>query len=784
MDNATLPVYDDADPPDYRAVPVSIHDTDEFVRYHFPIQGHEQVELKTFNWSLRNSSWSRLESSASPLHGPQFECGGARWRILAYPGGVRGASGNVSLFLVWQPGSAHAQTPQNAYTCASFAFVVANPNDPTVFETQMAQHRFTPGQPQWGFARFVSNSALRASNQHRGKPVVEDDTLEIMVLVRVLRDHTGVLLHDFREYDSKATTGYVHLVNQGATDYFDAMLSSLFMITCYRKMVYAIPSQDANPNESTAYALQRLFYRMQESHSAVTTIELTRSFGWRAIDAFTPRDVFEFNRMLQERLEQDLKGTSREGSIERLFYGRFETKRECSINPAEHNSVESKRFAALKLPVAGMDTLVNALRELTRSHVCSCPSCPSGQPGQAARRTRITELPPVLTLVLDRFVQDPETRRPQRRPDILRYPVNVDMEEFLDGHPYARGPEQYYTLMAVIAHEAVVTDRGFFYAMVRHVDGRWLKFDDERVVPVLERDVLDLAGDKVGAAYGLLYVREADEEDMLGRVDEADIPAHIKDNIDSAAVAGPGSRSMTPVPQALISHQQYEVSVRVIHDELFRRHQGFDLTTLDAMDVPRATARWDEKLSDVMRTRLPRDVFRPRTGATGIRLRVVIQRQNMTCRVAWALNKADESLTLLQIKERYGSAKERVLVLYVEQVTATTQSLDPSRSLVFLKHFDPHKQTLKGWPPKTSILGYYEEIKPRMVEPMSLDRTFVDAEIDTGDIVCFERLDDDDGEFPPADRKTHFRNAVSFYRHLGTMPNDADQNTSAVPNRI
>ena len=36
-------------------------------------------------------------------------------------------------------------------------------------------------------------------------------------------------------------------------------------------------------------------------------------------------------------------------------------------------------------------------------------------------------------------------------------------------------------------------------------------------------------------------------------------------------------------------------------------------------------------------------------------------------------------------------------------------------------------------------MAYYEEIKPQMVEPMSLDKTFVDAEIDTGDIVCFER---------------------------------------------
>jgi len=63
----------------------------------------------------------------------------------------------------------------------------------------MAEHRFTAAQPQWGFARFISNSALRAPGEHRTRPVLENDTLEIMVFLRVLNDPTGVLMHDFRE---------------------------------------------------------------------------------------------------------------------------------------------------------------------------------------------------------------------------------------------------------------------------------------------------------------------------------------------------------------------------------------------------------------------------------------------------------------------------------------------------------------------------------------------------------------------------------------------------------
>lgn len=117
----------------------------------------------------------------------------------------------------------------------------------------VAQHRFTHTQPQWGFARYISNDALRATTDQRSKPILENDTLDIVVFVRVLRDPTGVLMHDFREsarplrfgrecsdmrcrYDSKAVTGYVPLVNQGATDYLNAMLCTLFMNSYYRKV--------------------------------------------------------------------------------------------------------------------------------------------------------------------------------------------------------------------------------------------------------------------------------------------------------------------------------------------------------------------------------------------------------------------------------------------------------------------------------------------------------------------------------------------------------------------
>lgn len=37
------------------------------------------------------------------------------------------------------------------------------------------------------------------------------------------------------------------------------------------------------------------------------TTELTRSFGWDSLEAFNQHDVQEFNRVLQDRLEEKMK---------------------------------------------------------------------------------------------------------------------------------------------------------------------------------------------------------------------------------------------------------------------------------------------------------------------------------------------------------------------------------------------------------------------------------------------------------------------------------------------
>lgn len=77
------------------------------------------------------------------------------------------------------------------------------------------------------------------------RPLVEDERANITAYVRVVEDETGVLWHNFTNYDSKLETGYVGLKNQGATCYLNSLLQSLYFTNAFRKVCWVHPDQMA-----------------------------------------------------------------------------------------------------------------------------------------------------------------------------------------------------------------------------------------------------------------------------------------------------------------------------------------------------------------------------------------------------------------------------------------------------------------------------------------------------------------------------------------------------------
>lgn len=160
-------------------------------------------------------------------------------RILLFPHGNN--TDQCSIYL--EHGFEPDQIPENWSCCVQFGLVLWNPNDPSLYVNHAAHHRFTKEEGDWGFTRFVEiRRMFNVPWEGDSRPLVENDTANITAYVRFVEDETGVLWHNFTNYDSKKETGYVGLKNQGATCYLNSLLQSLYFTNAFRKVSSPLPA--------------------------------------------------------------------------------------------------------------------------------------------------------------------------------------------------------------------------------------------------------------------------------------------------------------------------------------------------------------------------------------------------------------------------------------------------------------------------------------------------------------------------------------------------------------
>ncbi|KAJ2813073.1 ubiquitin-specific protease ubp15, partial [Coemansia furcata] len=736
-----------------------------------------------FHWEIDN--WMGLPERAVSQ---TFTVAGHDWDILLFPRGNQ-ASETVSLYIEYKPkepkDGEDSGTPDDWHSCALFTLSMSNVNDPEVFKVNTAHHRFTAEEADWGFTRFADIRHLITPLDEEIPALIENRRVRISAYVRVVKDPLGVLWHSFHNYNSRKHTGYVGLKNQGATCYMNSLLQSLYFTNEFRNAVYQIPTEADDPKKSVALALQRVFYSLQVSNDAVDTTELTKSFGWDSLESFMQHDVQEFNRVLQDNLETKMKGTVVDGAVAKLFEGKMKSYIRC-VN-VEYESSRVENYYDISLNVKGCNTLRDSF-----ANYCEVETLNGENKYQAegfglqdAKKGVIFEsFPPVLQLQLKRFEYDFRRDAMVKINDRHEFPPTIDLGEFLSDDA-DRSQSWNYVLHGVLVHSGDLHGGHYFGLLRPNVEEKWYRFDDDRVVPTCASEVFEefYGGDfgppqqpqhqplgsgardrprpaskRFTNAYMLVYIREALRDSVLCSGD-APVPQHLLQRIQNEKdEAARKQREKLELASTLV--------VKVVGDEHFEQHQGFDLCYFDQRQ-PASNALFCERMPRTMTLAEFKARYAEYIGRSvdDFRLWSMVGRINKTIRCDAPLVAESLSMTLMQLKENK-SGKWPDLRLYCEMRSDDVPDdfdakVPPELSLVHMRFYDPSRQLMTGvghtyvhatqevrdlmprlreaavLSPDTPIT-LFEEVKPSFIERMDLGATFRKAEISTGDIICFQ----------------------------------------------
>ena len=302
--------------------------------------------------------------------------------------------------------------------------------------------------------------------------------------------------------------------------------------------MYRIPTtKDATTD--VAWALQRLFYSLQISKTAVSTQELTKSFGWDTRHLFEPQDALEMLRKLLERLEDRMKGVPVENVLSDLFTGKIKTYISC-VN-VNHESLRTEMFWDLELNVTKNKSLDDSFKEYTEVETLKGElQYFTGEKyglQDAVKGTIFESFPPVLNISLKRYQYSISRDVMEKLNDYHEFPEEFDATPYLSAAADKSEPWK-YLLVGVIVHDGDL-NYGSYYTYVRPAkNGQFYKFFDDRVTPATLKEAMNenFGGDNTNpanknkSAYILTYIRKSRLDHVLSEITKDDLPEHLTDS--------------------------------------------------------------------------------------------------------------------------------------------------------------------------------------------------------------------------------------------------------------
>ena len=279
---------------------------------------------------------------------------------------------------------------------------------------------------------------------------------------------------------------YNGIKNEGATCYMNSMLQTLYSIYPFKKAVFQIPT-DKDDYSSIVLSLQRLFYDLITNHSPVSARNLINSFGWTREQIQIQHDVQEFNQLLIEEMEKKMKGTSVEGSINKMLTGKYNNFIQC-IN-VDYRSEISETYNEIQLTVKGYKNIYESFNSYTAEEILDNDDKYETEKygkQKAKKGIKFISFPPVLFLQLKRFEYNSKKDIMVKINDYFEYYNEIELSNYVDQKVLEiNKKENYlYELHSVIVHQGNANS-GHDYAYIKQSNNNrdWLLFNDENVRP-------------------------------------------------------------------------------------------------------------------------------------------------------------------------------------------------------------------------------------------------------------------------------------------------------------
>lgn len=294
------------------------------------------------------------------------------------------------------------------------------------------------------------------------------------------------------EISGRSQTGFVGLINFGATCYLNSLLQQLFMIKPFRLGIQQaeieVQDHEESLEDNLVYQLKVVFWNLQESdkqyYEPLGFCKAFKDYDGQPLNMKQQQDVDEFFNLLHDKLEEILKPSAHRNLFHNCVCGTFVHEIESLEPDHPYKSLREETFYRISLDIKNKNILSEALDLFVKEDILDDDNkyyCDQySKKLLAKKRCLISTLSNTVIVHLKRFEFNYNTMQRTKINDFCEFPVLLDLRPWSDGS-HSDDTYYLYDLVGVLVHSGNA-DYGHYYSIIKDQDqNAWFKFDDKHI---------------------------------------------------------------------------------------------------------------------------------------------------------------------------------------------------------------------------------------------------------------------------------------------------------------